>query len=152
MSGTPSTLPPSRSTLSKNFCAWERICTAVFVLMCSVMGVCQSSAADDPQHTLYSAPLPAVESQTLQEAVVFIICPALALLGDGVWLADLWHDDGMHSHIPPSKSKDFARQGRMWDIKTFCGALVGKYARATWTAHGAHHRKYHAPWPACAYC
>ena len=26
---------PSRSTLEKNFCAWERICTAVLVPMCS---------------------------------------------------------------------------------------------------------------------
>ena len=108
------------SSLEKNFWAWLRICTAVFVLTWSVRqgqwdrgwGSAVSSGNGEPEalcgapapcarcacwpsppRTLYLAPLPAVEPQRLHKALVLLIGPPLPLLGDGVGLAGL-HERG----------------------------------------------------------
>lgn len=108
------------SSLEKNFWAWLRICTAVFVLtwsdrqgqwdrgwgsavssgngepeaLCGAPAPCACCACwPSPPRTLYLAPLPAVEPQRLHKALVLLIGPPLPLLGDGVGLAGL-HERG----------------------------------------------------------
>lgn len=46
-------------------------------------------AMPPPPSTLYPPPLAPKQPQTIKKAIVFVFCPSLALLGDGVWLANL---------------------------------------------------------------